>query len=111
MDQRQRELSGLRERITRGQYEVDARAVAEAIVRRAWGAMPADGGRQPAADAAGDAQSACSYPDSSSSPTNVTAGDPSETEPTQVRGAALSQRRLSASAKSWALRGIQAHSS
>ncbi len=99
-DQRHMELSGLRERIARGGYEIDARAVADAIVRRAQEIVPMVWDLQPAPAGAGDAQSACSYPDSSpSGPANVTAGEPSATTPTQVRPAPLAHRRLSASAR------------
>lgn len=111
-DQRQMELSGLRDRIAGGQYEIDARAVADAIVRRAQGIVPMARELEPVPVATGEAQSACSYPDSPpSEPANVTAGDPAATTPTHVRPAPLSHRRLSASARARALRGIQAQSS
>ena len=99
-DQRHRELSGLRERIARGGYEIDARAVADAIVRRAHEIVPMVWELQPVPAAAGGAQSVCSYPDSpSSGPANATAGEPSDTAPTQVRPAPLAHRRVSASAR------------
>ncbi len=99
-DQRHRQLSGLRERIARGQYDVDALAVANAIVRRAQELVAPLAEPLAVAAAAGETQSTCSYPESSPPAfENVTPGGPSRTVPTHVKPVPLSQRRLSASAR------------
>ncbi len=106
-------VADLRDRIARGEYEVDPHAVAEAIVRRlreralARAALnrelPVDLDRP---------QKECSYParDSSAS-VNETLAGPSTTRPIHVRPAPLAHVALVASTISRALRGMQAHSS
>lgn len=106
-------VGDLRDRIARGEYEVDPHAVAEAIVRRlrdralARAALGLD-----APTELEPPQKECSYPDRGSSrSTNVTPGGPAATRPIQVRRAPLSQVALAASAISRALPGMQAQSS
>lgn len=110
MDER---IADLRDRIARGEYEVDSHAVAEAIVRRLGGHVAAraavSGEMPPKLDWP---QKECSYPDRvPSASANVTPGGPSTTWPTQVSRTPRGQVALAASAISRALRGMQAHSS
>jgi hypothetical protein len=103
----------LRDRIARGEYEVDPHAVAEVIVRRlrerALARAALNGALPPELDWS---QKECSYPDNgSSASTNVTPIGPSTTRPIHVSPAPLGQVALAASTISRALRGMQAHSS
>jgi anti-sigma-28 factor FlgM len=60
MDVAEARVTAIRDQIQRGDYQVDAQAVAEAILRRLLAGMPLGAG--PAR-----AQNECSYPDSSPS--------------------------------------------
>jgi hypothetical protein len=99
-EEREMRLTELRQRIAQGEYKVEPRAVAEAIVLRA---------HQRAAERAA-LQSLCSYPDSVSSPsasTKTAPGGPETTRPTGVKPAP-SRGAVMASFASF---GIQAQSS
>lgn len=99
-DEHDEKLESITERIARGEYEVDAKAVAEAMLRRPGlaqmiGAAPfrvvvrgADEieelARREETEAA---QDKCSYPTSSASPpgpVSISLGAPESTRPTQV---------------------------
>jgi plasmid stabilization system protein ParE len=95
-------LTGIRHQIERGEYQVDAAAVADAIMRRLRELAEArELGRQ--------AQNECSYPASGSSESmNTTPGSPSTTDPMNLssdRSAALAARIIAA------LHGKQANNS
>jgi hypothetical protein len=89
----------LRERIARGEYEVDPQIIAEVLLERL---------REAARRAADQAQNECSYPDSVLSPSpKLRPGGPATTRPIHVRlrvAAALSAIRR-------ALGGMQTQSS
>lgn len=67
-----------------GEYRIDPRAVADAMIRRAEHEIEANRRRATGSSA----QKACSYPDSSlSASVKLTPGCPSTTAPIHVRGA------------------------
>jgi len=69
---REAHLTGIRDQIERGEYHVDAAAVADAIMRRL----------RELADARPAPQNECSYPDSGpSESTNATPGSPCTADP------------------------------
>jgi anti-sigma-28 factor FlgM len=69
---REAHLTGIRDQIERGEYRIDAAAVADAIMRRL----------RELAEARTVPQNECSYPDSGSSEsTNTTPGSPSTIDP------------------------------
>src|SRR6266567_3531573 len=87
-------LSELRERISRGEYQIDPLAIADAILDR-LGQL-----------------SECSYPESGrSASVKETPGSPATTRPTQLSPAPLAQLSAAASAAARALGGMQAQSS
>jgi hypothetical protein len=59
MDVVEAHVTALRDQIQRGDYRVDAQAVADAILRRLLAGQPLGGSGRP--------QNACSYPDSARS--------------------------------------------
>ena len=88
MDARQRKVSDIRRQIERGQYRVDERAIAEALIGRL---------RRRAVEAeqrvGEDAQSRCSYPDSAPvAPAKMTLGSPRATRPKPKPSSACSSR-------------------
>jgi hypothetical protein len=105
MDEHVAKLQG---QIARGEYEVDPRAVAEAIITklRLRALARARLQQSPSAD------KECSKPDSDPSTSmNVTPVSPSTTRPIQVSPAPLGQAALAVSAAARAVGGIQAQSS
>jgi hypothetical protein len=71
-------LSMIKQRLACGRYEIDPRAIADAIIGSGRT------GRRPA-PSLGVAQKACSKPDSSSSASMNATPSPSRTDPTRVR--------------------------
>jgi len=106
-DHSEARLADLKERIEKGEYQVDPSAVADAILRRLRERL----GQAPAAEA--QSKNECSYPESPLSPSEkVTPGGPSTTDPTQVRLTPLSRSlRTVASTLLQALAGAQTQSS
>src|SRR5205807_1979186 len=87
-------LSKLRERISRGEYQIDPLAIADAILERL------------------DQLSECSYPESGrSASVKETPGAPATTRPIQASPAPLAHLSAAASAAVRALGGMQAQSS
>ncbi len=106
-------IADLRDRIARNEYEVDAVAVADAIVRRlrerAAARAAVDGPLPPEIAVP---QRECSYPERfPAASTNVTPGGPSTTWPIHVSSSPLVHVALAASAVRRELLGMHAHSS
>lgn len=82
-----KKLMHIKDQVEQGEYRVDPRSVADAILRRIRGATGATLG----AGLSPHRQNECSYPDrpSAPGPANTTSLGPSRTRPIQVSWAAL----------------------
>jgi Anti-sigma-28 factor, FlgM len=80
-ENREEKMAGIKDRVERGEYNVDPAAVADAVLRRIW--YP-----QAALDPWPGTQNECSYPDSCSPEgPKLTPASPAITEPIHVRPA------------------------
>jgi hypothetical protein len=101
-EDREQKVADISSRLRQGEYHVDPRAVADAILARWREAARAPRGA-PGTAPPSASQNECSYPDRPASPSaNVTPGAPASTRPTQVTDASAWWRLLG---------GMQTHSS
>jgi anti-sigma-28 factor FlgM len=116
MDEDREKVAEIKEQVAQGEYRVDSREVADAVLRRLRELAAARRERVRAQERRLAARLApqveCSYPDSPSGPSvNLALGSPSVTRPTQLTGQLMARLASALSIALRAMAGAQKHSS